>query len=67
VVTSIQIASPQTLSPVVASGVNVSPYRIVRIVDREGQITGIRQNSETTLECTRQVQFLMLQQSLYEF
>ena len=49
-----QVASAQTLSPVLA-GVNVSPYRIVRIVDREGQITGLRQNSETTLECTRQV------------
>ena len=31
------IASPSTLSPV---GVNVSPYRIVRVVDKEGRISG---------------------------
>ena len=37
-----------------AAGINVSPFRIVRIVDREGQITSVRQNSETILECTRQ-------------
>ena len=45
-------ASPQTLNPV---GVSVSPYRIVRVVDKEGHITGIRESSDTTLECTRQV------------
>ena len=45
------IASPQTLTPV---GVNVSPYRIVRIVDKEGRISSFRESSETTLECTRQ-------------
>ena len=45
-------ASPQTLNPV---GVNVSPYRVVRVVDKEGHITGIRESSDTTLECTRQV------------
>ena len=45
------VASPQTLSPV---GVNVSPSRIVRVVDREGKITGIREKRETILECTRQ-------------
>ena len=54
-----QVASAQTLVPVV-SGVNISPYRIVRIVDREGRITGVRQNSETTLECTRQVKITNL-------
>ena len=32
----------------------MSPFRIVRIVDREGQIQSIRQNAETILECTRQ-------------
>ena len=36
-------------------GVNVSPYRVVRVVDKEGHITGIRESSDTTLECTRQV------------
>ena len=45
------IAAPQTLNPV---GVNVSPYRIVRVVDREGRISGFRESAETTLECTRQ-------------
>lgn len=45
------VTSPQTLSPV---GVNVSPSRIVRVVDREGRITGLREKRETTLECTRQ-------------
>ena len=47
-------ASAQTLSPVGAAGVSVSPFRIVRIVDTEGRITAVRQNSETILECTRQ-------------
>ena len=36
------------------SGLRVSPFRIVRIVDREGQIQSIRQNAETVLECSRQ-------------
>lgn len=35
-------------------GLRVSPFRIVRIVDREGQIQSIRQNAETVLECSRQ-------------
>ena len=48
------IATAQNIVPVIAPGISVSPYRIVRIVDREGHITSIRQNSETTLECTRQ-------------
>ncbi|XP_059088414.1 mucin-2-like [Tigriopus californicus] len=47
-------ADAQNFVPVSTSGVNVSPFRIVRVVDREGQITSIRQNSETILECTRQ-------------
>lgn len=47
-------ADAQSFVPVSTSGVNVSPFRIVRVVDREGQITSIRQNSETILECTRQ-------------
>ena len=29
-------------------------WRIVRIVDKEGRISGFRESSETTLECTRQ-------------
>ena len=32
----------------------MSPVRIVRIVDREGQIQSIRQKSETELESSRQ-------------
>ena len=32
----------------------MSPFRIVRIVDREGAIQSIRQNAETVLECSRQ-------------
>ena len=48
-------ASAQSFNPVASSsGVSVSPFRIVRIVDTEGRITAIRQNSETVLECTRQ-------------
>ena len=35
-------------------GLRVSPFRIVRIVDREGAIQSIRQNAETVLECSRQ-------------
>ena len=37
-----------------SAGLRVSPFRIVRIVDREGQIQSIRQNAETVLECSRQ-------------
>ena len=48
------IATAQNIVPVIAPGISVSPYRIVRIVDREGHITSIRENAETTLECTRQ-------------
>ena len=49
------LAQAQTLAPVgLGGGVNVSPFRIVRIVDREGRIASIRRNSETVLECTRQ-------------
>ena len=48
------IATAQNIVPVIAPGISVSPYRIVRIVDREGRIESLRQNSETTLECTRQ-------------
>ena len=54
-------ASPQTLNPV---GVSVSPYRIVRVVDKEGHITGIRESSDTTLECTRQVNTIEIKFSL---
>ena len=48
------LATAQNVVPVIAPGISISPYRIVRIVDREGQITALRQNSETTLKCTRQ-------------
>ena len=51
------IATAQNIVPVIAPGISVSPYRIVRLVDREGHITSLRQNSETTLECTRQGYF----------
>ncbi len=50
-------ADAQTFSPISVSGgghLNFSPFRIVRIVDQEGRITSIRENSETILECTRQ-------------
>ena len=48
-------AQASSLSPVTSgSNLNVSPFRIVRIVDREGRISSVRENSETILECTRQ-------------
>ncbi len=51
-------ADAQTFSPLsvaaAPAGLNFSPFRIVRIVDQEGRITSVRENSETTLECTRQ-------------
>ena len=49
-------AEEQTLSPVGvdAGHLNLSPFRIVRIVDQEGRVTSVRENSETVLECTRQ-------------
>ena len=48
------LATAQNVVPVIAPGISISPYRIVRIVDREGRIAALRQNSETTLKCTRQ-------------
>ena len=58
IVTSLEqdlLATSQNIVPVTsAAGLRVSPFRIVRIVDREGQIQSIRQNSETVLECSRQ-------------
>ncbi len=54
-------ADAQTFSPVSFSpsggaprGLAFSPFRIVRIVDQEGRITSVRENSETVLECSRQ-------------
>jgi hypothetical protein len=50
-------AEAQTFSPVGApqsNSLSLSPFRIVRIVDREGVITSLRENSETVLECSRQ-------------
>ncbi len=49
-----QSFSPVSVSAPGGSGLNYSPFRIVRIVDREGRITSLRENSETVLECTRQ-------------
>ena len=58
IVTSLEqdlLATAQNVIPVTSSGgIHVSPFRIVRIVDREGQIQSIRQNAETVLECSRQ-------------
>ena len=58
IVTSLEqdlLATAQNVIPVTsAEGIRVSPFRIVRIVDREGQIQSIRQNAETVLECSRQ-------------
>ena len=58
IVTSLEqdlLATAQNFIPVTAAqGLRVSPFRIVRIVDREGQIQSIRENSETVLECSRQ-------------
>jgi len=58
IVTSLEqdlLATAQNFVPVTsAQGLTVSPFRIVRIVDREGQIQSIRENSETVLECSRQ-------------
>ncbi len=51
-------ADAQTLSPLSVSaapaGFSLSPFRIVRIVDREGRIASVRENAETVLECSRQ-------------
>ena len=44
-------------SPVYSDGVSVSSYRIVRIVDRSGEIRIIRQAQETSLRCSRQGMF----------
>jgi len=58
IVTSLEqdlLATAQNFIPVTAAqGLRVSPFRIVRIVDREGEIQSIRENSETVLECSRQ-------------
>merc|ERR1719397_898687 len=58
IVTSLEqdlLATAQNFVPVTsAQGLHVSPFRIVRIVDREGRIQSIRENSETVLECSRQ-------------
>jgi len=58
IVTSLEqdlLATAQNFIPVTtAQGLRVSPFRIVRIVDREGQIQSIRENAETILECSRQ-------------
>ena len=59
IVTSLEqdlLATAQNVIPVTTTsgGIHVSPFRIVRIVDREGQIQSIRQNAETVLECSRQ-------------
>ena len=58
IVTSLEqdlLATAQNFVPVTAAqGLTVSPFQIVRIVDREGKIQSIRENSETVLECSRQ-------------
>jgi len=58
IVTSLEqdlLATAQNFIPVAsANGLHVSPFRIVRIVDREGHIQSIRENSQTILECSRQ-------------
>merc|ERR1719397_2293355 len=58
IVTSLEqdlLATAQNFVPVTsAQGLHVSPFRIVRIVDREGRIQSIRENSQTILECSRQ-------------
>merc|ERR1712106_1117025 len=58
IVTSLEqdlLATTQNFVPVTAAaGLRVSPFRIVRIVDREGKIQSIRENYETVLECSRQ-------------
>ncbi len=50
-------ASASTLSsPVFPSTdrIRVSPYRIVRVVDRSGKTSVVRQSQETSLRCSRQ-------------
>lgn len=50
------LTSAATLSiPVYPSDrVHVSPYRVVRLVDRSGKTTVVRQAQETSLRCSRQ-------------
>ncbi|XP_071444010.1 uncharacterized protein [Hetaerina americana] len=39
------------------AAVRLSPFRIVRVVDREGAVHVIRRNSETSFQCSRQGYF----------
>jgi len=46
------VPAAQTLQPV-----TISPFRIVRILDREGAVQVIRRGSQTQFECSRQGYF----------
>ena len=40
-----------------AGSVQLSPYQIVRVVDREGAVHVVRRNARTEFECSRQGYF----------